>query len=167
MWLPSTGSMLGPALSLQAAQAAQTAQPGCARSQLIQAWCATSMASVQAVSGLGYDSQRTSADRRTCSAPHSNIWLHSRSWLPGLACAPVSGASGPDGEADVCPAADALSFYIRHADRCCLQNWAGGNGCTDGKTLCTGNGEVELVFGSWSYLVRPSVPAAGAREHLI
>ena len=35
-----------------------------------------------------------------------------------------------------------------------MQNWAGGNGCADGMTPCTGNGDVELVFGSWSYLVR-------------
>ncbi|GAQ90200.1 xanthine/uracil transporter [Klebsormidium nitens] len=33
-----------------------------------------------------------------------------------------------------------------------LSNWGGGTGCTDGKTLCKGNGGVELLFGNANYI---------------
>ena len=38
--------------------------------------------------------------------------------------------------------------------RVAVQNWGGGFACVDLKSLCLGNGDVMLVYGSWSYLVR-------------
>ena len=38
--------------------------------------------------------------------------------------------------------------------RGCLQQWGGGLDCAaDPTALCKGNGDVQLVFGAWSYLV--------------